>query len=330
MTILTNNAIDPLKWQQLVDESTNSSFFQTKSCYDFYSSLSFLKPFVFGVEEDGQLAALVCGYIIANGGRIKRYFSRRAIIPGGLLIRSGADTTVVEKILTALNTFLHRKCIYTEFRNYSDYQTYRGSFEAMGYHYEPHLNIRLDCTDRQQVWEGLSASKRRQIRQSLEAGLSIGKAESAGEIAAFYQLLSELYNEKIHRPLFPEAFFQASMDREDIVVLLCKYRGEVCGGIVCVLHNKISVSEWFVCGSTGMEAKGIYPSLMATWAGIDYALENGYSLFDFMGAGKPHKPYGVRDFKMRFGGSLVEFGRFRCVQYPVVYGLGKFYINSGK
>ena len=36
----------------------------------------------------------------------------------------------------------------------------------------------------------------------------------------------------------------------------------------------------------------------------------------FGGAGKPDKPYGVRDYKLKFGGQLVNWGRFEKVHKP--------------
>jgi lipid II:glycine glycyltransferase (peptidoglycan interpeptide bridge formation enzyme) len=67
----------------------------------------------------------------------------------------------------------------------------------------------------------------------------------------------------------------------------------------------------------------MYPSVVATYAAIEYAKQNGLPLFDFMGAGKPDIPYGVRDFKMEFGGHLVEHGRFLCVRKPLLYWIGE-------
>jgi lipid II:glycine glycyltransferase (peptidoglycan interpeptide bridge formation enzyme) len=56
---------------------------------------------------------------------------------------------------------------------------------------------------------------------------------------------------------------------------------------------------------------------------MQYAAENDYPLFDFMGAGSPDQPYGVRDFKAEFGGELVEHGRFLCIRKPMLYWIGK-------
>ena len=41
-----------------------------------------------------------------------------------------------------------------------------------------------------------------------------------------------------------------------------------------------------------------------------------------MGAGEPDKPYGVREFKARFGGKEVEYGRFLFIAHPWLYWFG--------
>ena len=83
-----------------------------------------------------------------------------------------------------------------------------------------------------------------------------------------------------------------------------------------------AVYEWFVCGADDLY-EHIFPSSYATYLGIRYAAENGFPLFDMMGAGKPDEAYGVRDFKARFGGEQVEHGRFLCICHPLLYALGK-------
>ena len=68
--------------------------------------------------------------------------------------------------------------------------------------------------------------------------------------------------------------------------------------------------------------KNIHPSSVTKYAGMKYACDNGYAVFDMMGAGKPDEEYGVRDFKAEFGGELVEHGRFLCVTKPLLYRIG--------
>nr|HPN23204.1 peptidoglycan bridge formation glycyltransferase FemA/FemB family protein [Tenuifilaceae bacterium] len=70
-----------------------------------------------------------------------------------------------------------------------------------------------------------------------------------------------------------------------------------------------------------------YPSVMATWAAIEYAYLNKIHFFDFMGAGQPDENYGVREFKARFGGNEVNYGRFINILNPFLYNLGKIGLN---
>ena len=147
-------------------------------------------------------------------------------------------------------------------------------------------------------------------------------------------------------PLFPFSFFEKLWQHHDGRFILVALNNEIIGGTVCVVFNRDKfetinhkfeiivpqgkettthpsvVYEWFVCGRDG-EWKSIFPSSLATYAGIKYAAEHGCARFDMMGAGKPDEAYGVRDFKARFGGKEVEHGRFLCVTKPVLYQIGK-------
>ena len=58
--------------------------------------------------------------------------------------------------------------------------------------------------------------------------------------------------------------------------------------------------------------------------GVDYyVVVHGCNRFDMMGAGKPDEAYGVRDFKARFGGEQVEYGRFLYIRKSLLYWIGK-------
>ena len=104
--------------------------------------------------------------------------------------------------------------------------------------------------------------------------------------------------------------------------MLVKFQEKVIGGMMCPILNNNSIYEWYVCG-LDEEYKEQYPSVMATYAAIEHAKKSKIEMFDFMGAGKPNIPYGVRDFKMEFGGKLVEYGRFLYIRNPFLYEIGK-------
>ena len=54
--------------------------------------------------------------------------------------------------------------------------------------------------------------------------------------------------------------------------------------------------------------------------------EERFKSFDFGGAGKPDVPYGVRDHKLKFGGQMVEYGRFEKINNKLVYSIASKFI----
>lgn len=326
--IVVVEEINRNEWSALLESSSTSSYFQSPECYDFYKTLTFLEPFGYAVCSYGKIKALVCGYIIANGGSIKQYLSRRAIVNGGLLLANDIVDNEILELLETLRNNLKDRVIYLEIRNNNDYAKYKHLFKRKGFLYEEHLNYIVDTSiSIGKIRECYSESKKRQLRKAQEQGVVCLPSTQQNDIDAFYKILSDLYREKIQKPLFPKEFFDSFVASPDSYLFVVKKEGMVVGGIACVsLMNKI-LYEWFVCGDT-VNFNHLYPSVVATDSAIEFACNKGFGCFDFMGAGNPNKKYGVRDFKSRFGGQLVEYGRFMYVADNILYRLGEKTINN--
>ena len=330
MNIFTDiSEIDSAQWQTLIDSSPTASFFQTRACYDFYASLSFLKPFVFGVSKNEKLVGIICGYIISDGNILKRYFSRRAIVPGGVLLAPDISGHTINRLLDKAKNQLARRAIYLELRNYNDYSAFRLEIEKAGFEYLPHLNFHVNTPDVDTALKQLSTTKRRDVKLSRKEGADWIESNDMDDLNAYYEILLNLYNTRIKTPLFPFEFFEKLIRTSNGKLFVVKYHEKVIGGSVCMVLPGRVVYEWFVCGLDGQN-KNIFPSTLATWAAIEYAASNGYKRFDMMGAGKPHEGYGVREFKSKFGGELVENGRFLFISQPRLYALGKYMVGKLK
>jgi hypothetical protein len=314
--------IDTTQWNDLVLNSSTASFFQTPECFKFYESLSFLKLFVYGISENDELKAVVCGYIISDGNILKRFFSRRAIIPGGLLISNDISNEALQHLLQYSTKMLSKESIYIEIRNYNDYSAFSKTFELSGFIYQAHLNFHLDTSSIDIITNRLKSNKKRYIKVSQKEGAYWEETKNENEIKDFYAILRELYVSKVKTPLFPIEFFLRLSTIDCGKIIVVKYKGKVIGGASFVVLPNKTMYEWFVCGED-RKYKNVYPSILSTWAGIEYANKNNFNRFDFMGAGKPDVHYGVRDFKSEFGGTLVEHGRYLYVCKPALYRLGK-------
>jgi hypothetical protein len=292
------------------------------------------------------LRGVCCGYVTIEKNPLKQYFTRRAIIIGGPVLADDCSTEEAYTLMQAVRRHLMtdtpsaQSPIYIETRNFNDYSKWRNAFEcsgdhlgrrpllpfrwkdALGFSYQPHLNFHFDCTDKDAIWTRLSETRRRQINKSVKSGTTIEEARTEVEITEWYAILSDLYRRRVKTPLFPLSFFLEFFRQKRGVYLLVKHEGRVIGGMMCPIHAGKCLYEWFVCG-LDTAYKDQYPSVMATWAAMVYAHEHGIPKFDIMGAGVPGVPYGVRDFKAEFGGTMVEYGRFLHVAKPLLYRIGE-------
>ncbi len=345
INILTYDQINQQQWQSLIESSPTASWFQTSEAYTFYASLPYeIKPFVVAVSENDNLKGVVVGYITKEKHPIKQFYTRRAIIIGGPLLADDiSDEALTALLLAVTNTsrlspsgvpgkvrdfvgcsFASRlqKPIYIESRNFHDYSKWKHIFEKCGFCYQSHLNFHIDTTSVELVESRLGKNRKRDIKTSIRDGATIIENPTIEQVRSYYQLLKQLYTTKIKTPLFSLNFFEQLYAQTGGRFILVELNGEIIGGTVCVELPGKCLYEWFVCGRDG-EWKSIFPSSLATYAGIRYAAEHGCSRFDMMGAGKPAEAYGVRDFKARFGGEQVEYGRFLYVRKPLLYAIGK-------
>ena len=344
--LLTYSDINPQQWQALVEQSPYATWFQTPEAYEFYASLpEEMTPFAFGVEEyegdeamrrsgdeaKGRLVGVIVGYTTKEKNPIKQFLTRRAIIIGGPLLDEhisdealGALLSAVAPASSLIASSPHRltKPIYIETRNFHDYSKWRNLFEANGFAYQPHLNFHVDTSSVEVVDKNLGKSRKRDIRTTIREGVTPVMQPTIEQVREYYQILHTLYTTKVKTPLFSWHFFEQLYHTEHARFILTEYQGRIIGGTVCVELPNRTLYEWFACGEDGVY-NHIYPSCYATYLGIQYAAESGCQIFDMMGAGKPDEAYGVRDFKAKFGGELVEHGRFLCIRKPLLYWIGK-------
>ena len=351
--ILIYDQIDKQQWQELIEASATATWFQTPEAYQFYVSVpDEMEPFAVGVQCDNKLVGVCVGYMTQTKSPLKQFLTRRAIIIGGPLLAEDISATALAALLKAVAECrvysveckgndeckgnensgavtsastpytLRPTPIYIETRNSHDYSRWKSVFETNGYAYQPHLNFHVDTSSPEVVDQNLGKSRKRDIRTTIRDGVTPVYQPTIEQVRAYYNILLDLYKTKVKTPLFRWEWFEQLYRCPDARFILTELEGKIVGGTVCMELKGKALYEWFACGIDGVYPH-IYPSTYATYLGIKYAAENGCKIFDMMGAGKPEEAYGVRDFKAKFGGELVEHGRFLCVRKPLLYKLGK-------
>ena len=325
--ILAYDQIDQQQWKELIEASATATWFQTPEAYQFYASVSEMIPFVTAVENNGKLRAVCVGYTTKETNAIKQYLTCRAIIIGGpLLVDDATDEEVATLLKAVTNAFtpytLHPTPIYIESRNFHDYSKWKDIFDINGFSYQKHLDYHINTTSLELAQSNIGKHRWRYIRLSMRDGAKIIDNPTIEQVRTFYTILQDLYRTTVRTPLWSWAFFERLYHTAHARYILVEFDGQIVGGTACVCLPGKAVYEWYACGMDNCR-NDIRPLSVAIWGEMQYAAENGYPLFDFMGAGKPDEPYGVRDFKAEFGGELVEHGRFLYIRKPLLYLIGK-------
>lgn len=234
---------------------------------------------------------------------------------GSPLIRSSTESReeILSLLLNQALLLAKEKTAVLEFRNHYDTSTDLKTWLHLGFTFSEHLNLIKEIISPEQLWIELGANRRRQIKKAISQGITVRPAENEQQVESFYTILSGLYQKKVKKAYPPLTFFLDFFNHcqchQQGVILLAFANDVVIGGIVCPVHEQKVMFEWYVCG-LDKEHPHAHPSIMVTWNALLYACEQGIQKFDFMGLGKPGIPYGVRDFKLRFGGTIVNYGRY--------------------
>lgn len=320
MEILINENITVNLWDDFIEKNVHSTPFQTPEFYSFLNAVKDTSAVALAVSDNGILKALAVMTLQVEKGPAA-FFSKRGIIFGGPLAEKECPQAL-DMLLKEIDNIAGRGVIYLETRNLSDYSPFKEVFIRNGFNYTPYLNFRVDTRDMDLMRRRVSRSRLRQIKNAVQKSVTCQEARNADEVAQFYKLLKDLYERKLHKPLPEEDFFVKFYEMGPGKYFLVWHDGKIIGGIMCPMLAGKAVYEFYVCGLDD-EYSELYPSVMATWSAMEYAGINAIPLFDFMGAGKPAEHYGVRDFKARFGGEPVEYGRFLKIRKPLLYQIGK-------
>ena len=318
-------------WCAFAADHPNASYYQSAAFFRFAGSWPEAEPVLLactGGDDSkrhvlGSLLAVVVhepfSGVVAAGRLLKPLFralSRRTIVYGGPLLAPAPALQQQETLLMllqALHDAVGKRSHFIQFRNAYDLSAFCNAFKSLGYRWQDRLNMLVDTNSEQQAWSSMSSSRRRQVRSSLQGGATIVASPTTEQTDQLYAILRELYAKKVRKPLPSKAFFQtlASAKNDEAQMLVICLDGRVIGGIACTLLPGRVMHEWYVCGlDNEYRPQNIYPSVLATWAGVRQAARLHIPVFDFMGLGQPGIPYGVRDFKARFGGQWVNHGRY--------------------
>lgn len=311
--------INKNEWENLLLSHPGSSYFQTPQMYLVYSKNKYYSPIIIACFEKNQLVGIMLAFVQSKYNQFLKYLSSRAVIWGGPIVKNN-NPIYINEILKRYNIRIKNKAIYTQIRNLIDIKQNISVFANNGFIYEQHLNILIDITKtKETLWKELNSKRRNEIRKAYKSGLKFSLENNHKSLESGYNILLEVYD-RAKLPLPNLNFFRQLLDvskkNQGIKNFVVKKDNKIIGCLIALVYRD-NIYDFFA-GSYKKFYK-YHPNDIIPWEIFLWGKKNNFSIFDFGGAGKPNIPYGVRDYKKKFGGSLVNYGRFQKIHNKFLY-----------
>jgi len=307
------SSFDKQQWDEFVLNHPHGNIFQTTDMAEVYRQTKNYDPVSLAAidSDSGEMLAVLHAVVIREMGGLLGSFSARSVIQGGPLVIEGKEgVKAAVKLMEHYDDAVRKKVVYTQIRNMWDTQGIRDTLESLNYTYDEHLNylINLNRTS-EEIWRSFHKSRRKGINRAEKSDISIRRMEGPAELERCYSLIEETY-QNVKIPLADISLFRAAYSifaqsgTADHYIAI--QDGEPVGTRIMLKFNGM-VHDWYAGSKKG--APHVDEALV--W----YILKENagtQQVFDFGGAGNPQKPYGVREFKRRFGGEEVNFAFHPC------------------
>jgi hypothetical protein len=325
MTVRIVRTLPEDSWRSFVAGHPEGNVFHTPEMFRVFGRVPGYRPEMWAALEDDRILALWLPVRITIKGGVFRAFSTRSVVYGGALCAQGSEgREALSVLLEDYDREVRANPVMTEARNLSDASGFQEVFRERGFVFEEHLNYLIDLDrDEEVIWNGLSRSVRKHIRQSRDRGLVAEDADGKGSLVVAYDLLKSVYK-RVRVPLAGFELFEAAFDILGPLGMLklVMARADGCEiGTRFVLPYKGTIVDWF----TGYDRahSELHPEERMIWEVLRWGRKNGFHVFDFGGAGRPGGYYGPREFKAKWGGALVNYGRNTHVHGPLRLRLSK-------
>jgi serine/alanine adding enzyme len=320
--------LDESLWREFVHNHPQGQIFHTPEMYQVFARAKGHRPSLWAaINGSGRPLALLLPIQVALMDGLLQRFTTRAIAYGSVLCAPGSEgRKALATLLQAYKREAKATALFSELRNLSDLSSVQPVLSDCGFVYEDHLNYLVDL-DRspEEVLQGIGPRTRKKIRRALrQSEVVVEEVNRREQIALCYELLRKTYA-AVQVPLADQSMFEAAFDvlypRGMVKFLLARIGDDYAAGSVELIYRD-KIYGWY--GGMDRAYSDYIPNELLLWHIFQWGARNGYKAYDFGGAGKPGEEYGVRDFKAKFGGDLVCYGRNTCVHAPALLQLSRW------
>ena len=319
--------LDEQLWRDVVGDHPAGNIFHTPEMFTVFARAKGYRPTLWvAIDGGGRPLALLLPVQVTLMGRLLRRFTTRAIAYGSVLCAlSPEGEEALAMLLRAYKEEVGNSALFTELRNLSNLGNLQSALNDNDFTYEDHLNYLIDLNrSPEAIMQSIGRRTRKNLRRALRRGeVIVEEVTRREQVALCYDLLRRTYG-VARVPLADRSLFEAAYDvlypRGMVKFLLARIDDSYVAGSVELIY-KDTIYGWY--GGMDRAYSNYMPNELLLWHIFRWGAENGYKVYDFGGAGKPDEEYGVRDFKAKFGGKLVCYGRNTFVHAPALLAISK-------
>lgn len=318
------NTLPCSQWSRFVAEHPDGNIFNTPEMFEVFRHSRGYDPELWAAVDGARILALFVPVRVSLCDGPLRPFVTRAIAYGGVLAAPGEEGAwAVTRLLKTYKRHVSGVPLFTELRHLSDSSALQSVLKDRGFSFSPQMNYLVDLArPPEAIMASISYRTRRHIRHGLRKGtVTIREAEGPEQIAHCYDLLSRTYK-AAGVPLADRSLFDAAckvLRPKNMIRCTLAWVGSTPVAVSIDLLYRETVYGWY--GGVDRAFGADNPNELLTWHVFEWGSTHGYRRYDWGGAGVPGKAYGVRDFKSKFGGEEVSFGRNVCIHAPFRFRL---------
>lgn len=271
------------------------------------------------VDSNEEILALFLPIKITLINALFRQFTTCAVAYGSVLCAPHTQgREALARLLHIYNQETKSKLLFSELRNQSDMGELQPVLNKYGFAYADHLNY-LIYLNRPitEIWQSIRPNARRNIQKARKLDVRIEEINDTNGISVIYPILKRLYK-RIQVPLPDLSLFHSAFEvlqpQGRLRLFLAKVNDIEIGALTLLIYKGV-VTYWYT--GTLRSYSSYRAADLLVWNSLELGNQNGFHTFDFGGGGRPEEKYGVRDFKAKFGGYLVNYGRNTCVHAPI-------------
>ena len=319
MNLSVVNSLDEKVWREFVDQHPQGNIFHTPEMFHVFERARGCQPKLWAtVGDHGQVLALLLPVQVTLKNGLLHYLTTRSIAYGGVLY--SLDPAGEQALAVLMQTYLREighEALFTELRHLSDSHPIQAVLDHCGFTYEDYQDYLIDVNRPiEDIWQSITKGCRKSIRKFQNKDVVISEIDVRSYLPIFYNLLQQTYN-RAGVPLSDISLFEAVFDilvpKGMAKMLIARVKNDYMAASLEAPYKDM-IYSWY--SGFDRDSRAVNPNDGLVWYILEWGAKNGYRYYDFGGAGVAGETYRVRDFKAKYGGRLVNYGRHTYVHDP--------------